>query len=146
METKVYKPKIDGLFYAIWLPTDLLLLVCTVLACTDLVALLILIATDIFTLYFLISPLFGYVELRENTVFIRYGFFLTREFDYLHIRDMKKERKFYTETMLPLKNAMEHVTIKYNKFDVTAVSVTDNDDLMLNIEARIEAKRIDSGI
>ena len=146
METKVYKPKIDGLFYAIWIPTVLLLLACTVVACTDPVALLILIATDIFTLYFLVSPLVGYVELRENTVFIRYGFILTREIDYLHIRDMKKERKFYSEAMLSLKNSMEHVTIKYNKFDVTTVSVTDNDDLMMNIRARIEAKRIDSEI
>ena len=143
---KIYKPKIDGLFYAIWIPTVLLLLVCTVMACVEPIALLILIATDIFTLYFLVSPLVGYVELRENTVFIRYGFFITREIDYLRIRDMKKERKFYSETMLSLKNSMEHVTVKYNKFDVTTVSVTDNDDLMMNIRARIEAKRIDSEI
>ena len=54
---------------------------------------------------------------------------------------MKKERKPYTDTMLSLKNAMEHVTIKYNKFDITAVSVTDNDDLIINIKARIEARR-----
>ena len=97
-------------------------------------------------LYFAVSPLFGYVELRENTVFIRYGFILTREIDYLNIREMKKDRKFYSETMLSLKNSMEHVTVKYNKFDVTTVSVTDNDDLMINIRARIESKRIDSEI
>ena len=138
---KIYKPKIDGLFYAIWVPTVLLLIACTVVACTEPMALLIVIAADIFTLYFLVSPLFGYVELRENTVFIRYGFFLTREIDYLRIRDTKKERKPYTDTMLSLKNAMEHVTIKYNKFDITAVSVTDNDDLIINIKARIEARR-----
>ena len=138
---KRYKPKIDGLFYAIWVPTVLLLIACTVVACTEPMALLIVIAADIFTLYFLVSPLFGYVELRENTVFIRYGFFLTREIDYLRIRDTKKERKPYTDTMLSLKNAMEHVTIKYNKFDITAVSVTDNDDLIINIKARIEARR-----
>ena len=138
---KRYKPKIDGLFYAIWVPTVLLLIACTVVACAEPMALLIVIAADIFTLYFLVSPLFGYVELRENTVFIRYGFFLTREIDYLRIRDMKKERKPYTDTMLSLKNAMEHVTIKYNKFDITAVSVTDNDDLIINIKARIEARR-----
>ena len=143
---KRYKPKIDGLFYAIWVPTVLLLIACTVVACTEPMALLIVIAADIFTLYFLVSPLFGYVELRENTVFIRYGFFLTREIDYLRIRELKKERKPYTDTMLSLKNAMEHVTVKYNKFDVTTVSVTDNDDLMMNIRARIEAKRINSEI
>ena len=143
---KRYKPKIDGLFYAIWVPTVLLLIACTVVAFAEPIALLIVIASDIFTLYFLVSPLFGYVELRENTVFIRYGFILTREIDYLRIRELKKERKPYTDTMLSLKNSMEHVTVKYNKFDVTTVSVTDNDDLMMNIRARIEAKRINSEI
>ena len=138
---KIYKPKIDGLFFAIWMPTVLLLAVSTVIACTSPMALIIMLATDIFTLYFLISPLFGYVELRENTVFIRYGFFLTREIEYIRIREMKKERKIYTESMLSLKNAMEHVTIKYNKFDTTAVSVTDNDDLIINIKARTERLR-----
>ncbi len=138
---KIYKPKIDGLFYAIWVPTVALLAVCTVIACTAPIALIIMIATDIFTLYFLISPLFGYVELRENTLFIRYGFFLTREIEYIRIREMKKERKIYTESMLSLKNAMEHVTVKYNKFDITAVSVTDNDDLIINIKARTERLR-----
>ena len=138
---KIYKPKIDGLFFAIWMPTVLLLAVSTVIACTSPMALIIMLATDIFTLYFLISPLFGYVELRENTVFIRYGFFLTREIEYIRIREMKKERKIYTETMLSLKNAMEHVTVKYNKFDITAVSVTDNDDLIINIKARTERLR-----
>lgn len=138
---KIYKPKIDGLFYAIWIPTVLLLAVCTVIACTAPIALIIMIATDIFTLYFLVSPLFGYVELRENTLFIRYGFFLTREIEYVRIRELKKERKPYTDTMLSLKNAIEHVTIKYNKFDITAVSVTDNDDLIINIKSRTERLR-----
>lgn len=139
--TKIYKPKIDGIFYAIWVPTVALLAVSTVIACTAPMALVIMLATDIFTLYFLVSPLFGYVELREKTVFIRYGFFLTREIEYIRIREMKKERKIYTESMLSLKNAMEHVTIKYNKFDITAVSVTDNDDLIINIKARTERRR-----
>ena len=146
MQNKIYKPQLDWLFHVIWIPTVILLAVCTVISFTAWPALLIMLATDIFTLYFLVSPLVGYVELRENTVFIRYGFILTREIEYLRIREMKKERKFYSETMLSLKNSMEHVTVKYNKFDVTTVSVTDNDDLMMNIRARIEAKRINSEI
>ena len=146
MQNKIYKPKLDWLFHVIWIPTVILLAVCTVISFTAWPALLIMLATDIFTLYFLVSPLVGYVELRENTVFIRYGFILTREIEYLRIREMKKERKFYSETMLSLKNSMEHITVKYNKFDVTTVSVTDNDDLMMNIRARIEAKRINSEI
>ena len=146
MQNKIYKPKLDWLFHVIWIPTVILLIAGTILSFASLPALLIMLATDIFTLYFLVSPLVGYVELRENTVFIRYGFILTREIDYLHIREMKKERKFYSETMLSLKNSVEHITIKYNKFDVTTVSVTDNDDLMMNLRARIEAKRADTEI
>ena len=147
MEPKRYRPKVGGLYYAIFLPTLILILAVAVFAAIyDPFSLAVTVTVFLLILYFAVSPLFGYVELRENTVFIRYGFFLTREIEYVRIRELKKERKPYTETMLSLKNAMEHVTVKYNKFDVTTVSVTDNDDLMINIRARIEARRIDSGI
>ena len=100
MQNKIYKPKLDWLFHVIWIPTVILLIAGTILSFASLPALLIMLATDIFTLYFLVSPLVGYVELRENTVFIRYGFILTREIDYLHIRDMKKERKLSKKIIL----------------------------------------------
>ena len=38
--------------------------------------------------------------------------------------------------MMSLKNALEHVNIKYNAFDVTTVSVVGNRDLIKEINER----------
>ena len=38
--------------------------------------------------------------------------------------------------MLSLKSAMEHVEIRYNSFDVTVVSVKDNDALIAELDER----------
>ena len=133
MENVRFKPQIDRLFWFIWIPTVILLAMGTVIACTSIVALLIMLATDIFTLYFLVSPLFGYVELREQTVYIKFGFFMSREIEYSRIRTVNIERKWYSESMLSLKCAYEHVNIKYNSFDVTSVSVKTNDELIEKI-------------
>ena len=46
-----------------------------------------------------------------------------------------KERKFYAESMMSLKNAFEHINIKYNAFDVTTVSVVDNDGFIKMLQA-----------
>ena len=140
MENVRFKPQIDRLFWFIWIPTVILLAVCTAIACTSTVALLIMLATDIFTLYFLISPLFGYVELREQTVYIKFGFFTSREIEYSRIRSVNTERKWYSESMLSLKCAYEHVNIKYNSFDVVTVSVDGNAALALELELRSKAK------
>ncbi len=40
--------------------------------------------------------------------------------------------------MLSLKNALEQVTIKYNKFDSVVVSVKDNDTFISELERRIQ--------
>lgn len=140
MENVRFKPQIDRLFWFIWIPTVILLAVGTVIACASTVALLIMLATDIFTLYFLISPLFGYVELREQTVYIKFGFFTSREIEYSRIRSVNTERKWYSESMLSLKCAYEHVNIKYNSFDVVTVSVESNAALSLELELRSKAK------
>jgi hypothetical protein len=121
-------------------PTVLVLLVGTVIAASELVGLLIMIFADLFTLYFLVSSVVGYVELRENTLFIRFGFFITREIPYAKIRSLKKERRVYSESMLALKNSLDHVDIRYNSFDVVSVSVKGNDDLIAEIEARKNEK------
>ena len=92
----------------------------------------------LFVLYFFISSLFGYVELREETLFIKFGFILKKEIPYSEIRGMKKERRVYSESMISLKNAMEHVNVRYNKFDTVTVSVIDNDELIDNLSARIQ--------
>ena len=136
MENKRFKPLFDKLFGIIWIPTSILMISVTVLAAFRPVALLIMIPTDVFTFYFLLSSFFGYVELRENSLFIKFGFVLKKEIPYDKIRELKKERKFYSESMLALKNSFEHVNIKYNKYDVISVSVASNDEFMRELEAR----------
>lgn len=137
MTPKKFKPLIDKLFYIIWIPTLALIAVATFIASFDLLAFLILISVDVFTLYFLFSSLMGYAELREDTLFIKFGFILKKEIPYGKIREIKKERKIISESMLSLKNALEHVTIKYNKFDFVAISVVDNDLFISELEERI---------
>ena len=136
VENKRFLPLVDRLYWFIWVPTLLILIVGTVLSACSLIALLILIATDIFTLYFLVSPLFGYVELREKTVYIKFGFIISREIEYTRIRKVETERKFYSESMTSLKCAFEHVNIKYNRFEVVTVSVKNNSALVAELEAR----------
>lgn len=136
MENVRLKPQVDRLFLFIWIPTLLLLAVGTAIAASSTVALIILLATDVFTLYFLISPLFGYVELREHTVYVKFGFFVSREIEYARIRSVETERRFYSESMLSLKCAYEHVNIRYNSFDVLTVSVQDNATLAAELDSR----------
>ena len=136
MENVRFKPQIDRLFWFIWIPTVILLAVGTAIACTSAVALLIMLATDIFTLYFLLSPLFGYVELRERTMYVKFGFFVSREIEYSRIRAVNIERKWYSESMLSLKCAYEHVNVKYNSFDVVTVSVDSNAALAAELDRR----------
>ena len=137
MENKRYKPLIDKVFWIIWVPTIVLMTVVTIISFFDTVALLIMLATDIFTIYFIVSPLFGYVELREKTVFVRLGFIMKKEIPYNTIRDVTKEHKLYADSMSALKNALDHVNIKYNKFDVLSVSVVDNDDFMKDLKRKL---------
>ena len=140
MKIKVYKPKIDGYYYLIYFPTLLLVLVGTALSFGSVGAFIVMLLSDALVLYFTVSPLFARVELREDTLFIKFGFFLTREIPYARIREIKKERRIYTDTMLSLKNSLEHITIKYNAYDVTAVSVRDNDGFILSLEEKISKK------
>ena len=41
---------------------------------------------------------------------------------------------------MDLKNAIEHINIKYNKFDMVTVSVVENDDFVLELNKRIIAQ------
>ena len=136
MENKRYKPLVDKLFYIIASPTVVFLAAMTVISAFEPLSLLITIPTDVFTQYFLVSPLFGYVELREESLFIKYGFILKREIPYAKIRGTVKERSFIAESMLSLKNSFDHVRIKYNTFDVTIVSVVGNDEFVSELENR----------
>ena len=142
MENRRFKPKVDKLFFIILIPTVLLLLGATALAAFEPRALIfIVIPVDIITFYFIISPLFGYVELRDSSLYIKYGFIMKREIPYTKIRGTVLERRFYSESMMSLKNALIHVNIKYNLYDVTTVSVVENDLFVEALTEKIEAMR-----
>ena len=135
---KRYKPYIDRLYAVIYAITIALITAPTVVVCAFApITLFIMIPTDLFVLYFLISPLFGYAELRESSVFIKFGFFMKREIPYSKIRGVTKERKFYSDSMLSLKSALNHINIKYGVFDVVSLSVKDSDAFVRELTARI---------
>lgn len=139
MTSKRFKPMTDKMFFGILIPTLVLLVGCTALAFPAPSALFVILPTDLFVIYFLLSPLFGYVEVRDDTVFIKLGFFMKREIPYAKIRGTSVERKFYADSMLSLKTALSHVNIKYNTFDVISVSVCDADELIRELEKRKRA-------
>ena len=140
MVSKRYKPLVDKLFWIITIPTVVLLGAITVFAIFEPMVLLIMIPTDLLTFYFLVSPLFGYVELREDSLFIKYGLILKKEIPYEKIRGVIKKRSFMSYTTVSLKNAYDHLDIKYNKFDVTCVSVVNNDEFKKELEEKINTK------
>ena len=141
MERIRFKPSFDRLFVVIFASTGAIMLALTLFMIFGLpyapYTLLTILATDVFVLYFVVSPIFGYVELREETVFIKFGFILKREIPYKKIRGFGRERRWYADSMLALKNSLDHVNIKYNSYDMVSVSVKDNDRLISEIEARI---------
>ena len=137
MERRRFRPKFDRLF---WIPLVFVIAVLTPMTVAAFVhpsGIVLSLATDLFCAYFFLSPAFGYVELREEALVIRFGLILRREIPYCRIRSVEAGRGFYGESILSLKNAMEHVHIRYNRFDITAVSVTDNDQLIREINQRI---------
>ena len=138
MLNQKFKPLFDKKFCWIWIPTLLMLAAGTFLAAGAPIALCILIITDVFTLYFIISPLFAYAELRENSLFVKFGFFVTREIPYIKIRGISKEHKLYADSMISIKNSLDHVNVKYNTFDVISISVADNDSFIKALEARMK--------
>lgn len=138
LEKKRFKPLVDKSFWITLLILSVFLAFGTVVAIFELSALLLMLFVDVFSFYLLLSPLFGYAELRENDVFIKFGVFLKKEIPYDKIRGLSKERKFYSDSMLSLKTAMEHVNIKYNRFDVVSVSLTDIDGFISELDLRLE--------
>ncbi len=137
MKNKRFKPLVDKLFWIILIPTAVIMAGATVMSVFYPVTLFLMVLVDLLVAYCLLSSLFGYVELRERSLLIKYGFFLKKEIPYEKIRDVKKERKWYSESMMALKNSLEHVNIRYNTFDVTTVSVVGNDDFIEEIQRRL---------
>ena len=138
MQNKRYKPKYDKLFFIIFIPTAVLILAVTLItAILEPKALFWTLPIAAFVAYFFISPISAYVELRESTVFIKYGFILKKEIPYSKIRKIERERKWYSDSMMSMKNSLEHVNIRYNSFDVTSVSVKDNEAFMKELDERL---------
>ncbi len=143
---KRYKPKIDRLFWLIWIPTAILLIAGTVLSIVEIVAFFLMLAVDVFTVYFMVSSLVGYVELRETSLYVRFGFIIKRDIPYDKIRGFTKDKRAISYSMLSLKNALEHVDIKYNKYDMITVSVIENDELIKELKKRtssLEGYKVD---
>ncbi len=137
MENKRYKPYFDKLYLIITIPTFALVLATTLLTLfTGVYAFFFFVPVDIFVAFLLISPIFGYAELRESTLFIKYGLILKKEIPYDKIRGAEIKRSFYSESMLALKNSFEHINVKYNSFDVTSVSVVTNREFLEELAKR----------
>ena len=83
-----------------------------------------------------LSPLFGYAELREECLFIRFGLLIKREIPYPVIRKTAKENKIYSDAMLSLKTAKEHVNISYNSFDLISISVKNSEDFLRELDKK----------
>ena len=137
MDNKKYKPKVDKLFYLVMIPTMIIVLspviICGILVPTTL---FITVPVLLLTTYFLITTLFGYAELRESSLYIKYGFIMSKEIPYDKIRGVEKERSIISTSTLSIKNALDHVNIKYNRFDVTTVSLDDNDGFINELNKR----------
>ena len=125
---KRYKPLIDKMYFIIMLPTAAVLISALVISAYAPMMFFVTVPSTLFTAYFFVSPLFGYVELGEEWVFIKYGFFMKKVIPYDRIRRVTRGRKFISESMMSLKFALEHVEIRYNRYDVPIVSVVENDE------------------
>ena len=136
MQTLRFKPMFDKLYFMLFIPLLILLIVITALSVIEPGSLYIIIPLDLFSLYFMVAPFFGYAALGENTLFIKYGFFIKREIAYEKIRDVKLTRGFLSYSTLSLKNSFEHIDIRYNAFDMTTISVRDNDGFIQELNAR----------
>jgi hypothetical protein len=138
MEIKRYKPKFDKLFYIPMGITCVLMVAATVISALDTAGLIIMIGSDLFVLYFILTALVGYVELRESTMFVKFGFILKREIPYSKIRRVERQHRFYSESMLSLKNSLDHIDVRYNIYDVVSLSVVDNDEFVRELCFRAE--------
>ena len=138
MESRRFQPLIDKLFWGILLSSAVLLISLTVVtALSHPPMLLVMVPIDLLTGYQILSPvLFGYVELREHTVFIKCGVFLKREFPSERIMSVKRERAFYAQSMLSLKNAFDHINIRYGTYDIITVSVKESEELIRELRER----------
>ena len=143
MEIKRFRPLVDKLNWIIFgiVATILLGLTVWVFLFPEPVAIGLTIFIDLAILYLLLSPLFGYVELRENTVFIKFGLIMKKAIPYTAIRRAEKVIKITADSLISLKTAFEHINIKYNRYDVVSVSIKDGDEFIAELEKIIMDKQ-----
>ncbi len=123
---KKYKPKTDKLFWWLLVIVNAVCLPLLIIAFFDPVSLFVIVPIFLFVNYLMVSPLFGYAQLREDALYIKYGLILKKTIPYEKIRGMEIKRSIISESMMGLKLSLEHVVIKYNTFDCTEVGVRDN--------------------
>lgn len=132
-----YSPMVDKLFWILFIPTNILVLGCVVVPSVfEPSTLFITLPIFLFVNWFFISPLFGYAELREDHVLVRYGIILKRTIPYASVKSVARERRFYSDALMSLKNAFEHVCIRYGFCDVTVLSLKDNDGFAAELRLR----------
>lgn len=134
-----FKPKTDSYYLLILIFTELIVLAALVLCLAEftLGGFLIMLFTFIFTSYFIISPFFGYAELRGGELYIKFGFFLKKSIPYSKIRAIEKKRRWYSDSMVSLKMAMDHIDVKYNRFDVVSLSLKDEERFIEELNKKI---------
>ena len=141
MQSKKYTPLVDKLFYLLSLITLLVVLTPTVVCgILEPSTLFITLPIFIFTAYFFVSPLCGYVELRDGGLYIKYGFIVSRTIPYEKIRRIERERKIISPAILSIKNALDHINIRYNAFDITTVSLKDSDAFLCELNERCDGR------
>lgn len=141
MQMKRYKPLVDKLFYLLASITLAIVVLPTVICGISAPkTLFIMLPILLFAVYFLASSLCGYAELRESALFIKYGFIMKREIPYEKIRKVEKERRIISTSTLSIKNALDHVNVKYNSFDVTTLSLKDSDEFLKELNERCSGR------
>lgn len=137
---KKYKPKVDKLFYILLVVINVIslaILIIPQLFYLSFESFIFSIIVILFINYFLISPLFGYIEIRETSIFIKYGIILKKEIPFNKIKKLELKKKWYSDSILALKCSIEHVDITFNGYDKTCVSVKENDIFIEDVRRMI---------
>lgn len=132
--------KIDLCYSIIFIVTELVLLVPSILTFIfkDMLAGFVTLAPFLLVTLLFMSSFSGYIIIKEDELYIRYGFILKRSIPYENIRALIKEKTVLSECLLGMKNSLEHVLIKYNKYDTTCVSVRNNDLFIEEVNKKIK--------
>lgn len=138
-----FKTKFDLFHIMILLITELIMLPFVIISLIDKSygAAIISAIPGILIALLWISMASAYAVLEDDSLFIKYGFVFKKRIPYNKIRSIEKKKKWYSESLLGMKNSLVHVDIKYNTYDITCVSLKDNDLFIDELTKRIEEKK-----